>query len=363
MKRKIIRIIKKNWIMAIVFIIISIFSFQIVTPIIDLTITNKEGNRIFTDKVENFWIEKKEVSQFEKKVIEALMNIDEVIIRNSLPYSDEGFETYGIYFNSSINREYKMKEGRFFSKEDFVENKNYAVVGENVYAKLKSKETIVYNGVEFKILGVIDSSDSKKVMDDKLLINLSYLISADSLEGLQLGYSIDSINGSVEDKVEVALNDQFKEYGKVSYHIFSDNENGSALMKSLDTYKFFLILLLIVIIILIISVINITSLWIDNDRIELGVRKLLGGTNKKIILKIFIRYESTGILATIIGFIITKTIDTYNFIPIELGQVSIISNYFSLGVVISLIFIIGVIVSIYSSMKILKLDINGIIKE
>lgn len=362
MKTRFIRLIKKNLIMAMVFVIISIFSFQVVTPIVNITIANMEKNKIFTTKVKNFYIEKKNINSFEKDVTKTLMDMDSIIIRNNLTSINDELEVYGVYFDKELEKKYKMKEGRFFQKEDFIKKENYAVVGETVYSQLDSKDTIVYKGLNFKIIGVLDSSASKGVMDNTVFVSLPYFVDNSSLDGIELSYSIDSVNGDVEKNVQIALNNKFKDYGEVSYQVFSDFENRSVLIKSLDTYKFFIILLVIVIIILIISVINITSLWIEDNKIELGVRKLLGGTNKKIILNLFYQYESNGIISVFIGFFIVKIMNIYNFIPIELTEVNIVQDYVSLLIVIFLVVIIGIIVAIDSSIKIMTLDINTIIK-
>lgn len=129
-------------------------------------------------KIENHYISDKAVRfQVSEINLEKMCNIDnnmDYILYNRQMNEESIYTVLGLFYNGKNEFPY-VGDGRFFSKDDFFHNKQYAVIGKNIkYTIDNNKKYFNYCNKQFMVLGIIDN-EYYSALDNTVYINMDAL--------------------------------------------------------------------------------------------------------------------------------------------------------------------------------------------
>lgn len=204
------------------------------------------------------------------------------------------FYVRSIYFNKTyVNL--PMKKGRFFEKKDLRKDFYCAVVGKNVCNQLYQKgdkEYISIYGIEFEVIGVI-GYECDTVLDDYVYINgwIQNEIFASSL------FLIDFLDAkNVEENMQTFSNNLMQKEIVVERLAGGESFFNSFIPRLLYS-RFFVIVILANVVCLILLSIE----WINHQKQEIGIRRLLGATTPNIVCLLTKRYLKIVVFTLIVG--------------------------------------------------------------
>ncbi|ASW42393.1 ABC transporter permease [Clostridium isatidis] len=303
----------------------------------------------FNDKLEN-----QEVLELINKVKQS----EDIIIKYYLQTGfDYDVKSEGIFFNGTFNNSYNLLEGRFFTKDDFRADANFAVIGKEVlrYTKVENGRRYILRGLDkYEVIGVVGKEKLSSRYDDIILYNLNSILNNKEILNKDTWW-IDSLNKSkIEIKEEVTNigDNQFIEI--IDEVDNSPNPLAQAIKRSQTLIISFVLIILCVLLTLVRSIIY----WIESISLEIGVRKKYGATNKEIFFDIVKRYILISTGAMIISIIIQKVFLKINFLELVNYQISYINIILSIMFIITL----GIIFICIAMYKISKIGINQLLK-
>ncbi|WP_160669842.1 FtsX-like permease family protein [Clostridium sp. C8-1-8] len=273
---------------------------------------------------------------------------------------DKPYEGVALYFNSKLSESPSILKGRFLNSDDFSKAEGFAVIGKNLLKNTIEKDgsrIFVYEKKQYKVIGIC-GDDNKDVPDNnRFYINVNYY-----MKGLEhsndIGWVFDNIYGKRDfiSKLESGLNVKIDERDVKALNTKSLVINGMRDKKSN------LINTAVVLITLIITLVNTSFFWFGKRRKEIAVRKLCGGTNKRIIINLMLSYIGQAIFASMLAVFthwIINTLKTSTSLLQVDGSVSLIN----IVVLILSSLIIGSITIIFLLLDILKLECNDMMRR
>lgn len=198
------------------------------------------------------------------------------------------------YFNKKYAN-LPMESGRFFKASDFTKDNYVAVVGKGrkneIYINDRQKY-ITVNEKEYLVLGIIGYQDST-VIDDYIFVNM-LTATERSMSLYLIDYYTSNVN--TEDVTERGVN-MLIESG-VEATIMTMGENYSeSIMPSFVSARWFIALLVGCFICLVLVSVQ----WINYQKDEFCIRRLIGASVKNIVYLIIGKYLAIAIAAFIVG--------------------------------------------------------------
>lgn len=222
----------------------------------------------------------------------------------------------------------KLIEGRFFNEEELV-SKEPVMVGNKTLVKhfgtisKNGNEYIFYNGVEYKLIGIMGYQDKDTIYDYKFYINLLPYLASESPENIEDEWSIYTEDKSdllkVTNSLKQNLNTQIE---------FLDNEESSSVLASvIRDYNMVMITLVVLFIVLFLNTASISVYWIDSKRKEIGVRKAFGARNFQIIKRLILEYMFFALLSFLAGLIVYIIIIKLNLLNLFNSDIYLATSF------------------------------------
>lgn len=213
---------------------------------------------------------------------------------------DSPDESNGTIREFYFNKKYAnlpMESGRFFKSGDFKKDNNVAVVGKGRKGEIyinNNKKYIKINGKEYVVLGVIG------YQQDALIDNYIYVNMLSETELPMNLYLIDYFTSkkNTSDFTEICVS-QLNESG-INASIMTVGENYSdSIMPSIVSARWFIALLIACFICLALVSVQ----WINYQKNEFCIRRLVGASVKNIALLIIGKYLAIAAASFIVGFV------------------------------------------------------------
>lgn len=132
------------------------------------------------------------------------INWDLIIDDNCIVYSyaPGNYSIRGVLSGMDASFPIPMLSGRYFSQQDFKNNKNVAIIGKGLIdetAKMDGKEYLELNGEKYEIIGIVGLNSLPSAIDYSIYVTLGNSI---ELLGDELNYTFDGSNEGVKNSVE-----------------------------------------------------------------------------------------------------------------------------------------------------------------
>ncbi|HBJ1651353.1 hypothetical protein HYH38_16185 [Clostridium botulinum] len=362
MKVKLFKIINNYWILFTIFFCISFFSMVVFTGILNMSTTINGKSSIFSNDAIKLSIdsinEKIYLNDIIKIITENKYDFVQIELHNK--YNDE-FEVSAIYMGNDSEIKFPINNGSTFKESDFINNEKVALVKQEVYEQLKKDNNysfFEYCGEKYKVVGILDSKENKYL--DDVYININSILDNKNITQDASYYKI------ICDSGEHTKNNIEKVISKYSNLKFTSDKlvkGDKAFINSINTNRVFIKSLFLLILVAIITIINITSYWINNEKQEFGIHKLIGGSNRDVQILLIKRFSTVLFIAMLLGCFGFETLKYRGVLKFfMIGESSIGMDILGfLGVLFSSI-ILGILVLIIPILKISALQINDIIK-
>lgn len=247
----------------------------------------------------------------------------------------------GVYYKGEIEKP-QMKEGRFFSEDDFCDEKHYAVIGasftDNIYEENNIKY-FKYNDISYEVIGIMGYKQESKI-DRACFINLNNSLCEQ--EGI---YAIDGKNSNNINSLLEKIQNQ--------YNITLIKRERTGIDRFFKTESFNILLIALLLCSLILTTISVSLYWIEKRKKEISILRLVGYSDLRISKVILFRYLLLEHISILLGFFIGIIIIlslNYNIISI-MGNVLLLSYF--------LVILSCLIIVIIPIKKALKLDVNS----
>lgn len=270
----------------------------------------------------------------------------------------ESFKLATNYINKRLILEDEVKIGENLKKEDYEDTNNFAIFSPMIRLQNNSYKFSYFdinnNFKEEELIakGITYSTESKILVNNKIFDNyiydrnllasqISIKINADEYELEDLKQKIYSNLKNIDQNVEVKFLDDFE----------SKDFEISILFK----------ITVSIIIIIILNSINITGLWIENRKKEIGIRKAVGATNTDLVKLLFYELSSIAIFSMILVFIIQIILIKINFFAIFNIKINIYSKNLIYSLLLSII--ISALSSLPAYYYLFKFQIVDVLSE
>lgn len=297
------RYIKRNFLLLISLVgILSILSCGI-SYVITFSKENKENNYYFSNSTYSliFPDNSNPETNYYKKIIDTFCKEKNINLFNTKMKSYFGV-AQGLYLNYPLTTHPQIKEGRFFTIEDFKDNnKKLALVGVSLVQNIKvinGKKTINFNGSDYEVIGIMGDEKYSKEVNYQIFFNLNSLIDL-NCDFKTKGWFISSPNNL--DMYLYSLQNSIKGLG----FVYSPSERItnpvlSVLNSQGKTFYYGLTLFLSIFV----NVFIVILFWFDGLIKEIGVRKSFGANNINIYLYIFKKFFINNLVATFLSIVL-----------------------------------------------------------
>lgn len=220
-------------------------------------------------------------------------------------------------FYSNPDWHYPLYSGRFYTADEIMHGDKIALLGKSLKKytyKVKNKEYIKISSEEYEVVGYVGKEGKVTPWDDRIFIPLTALpaMQKSNIE------STGSLQFILHNKKEQPVND----YEKIKNKVLSINKNAFVDIKELeasdDTIANLLgnsddliTLTLLIYFIAVINSIALTTLWINDRKFEIGVRKAFGHTNYNISLLLFMEVLSITFVSCCISLLIQAILNIF----------------------------------------------------
>ncbi len=263
---------------------------------------------------------------------------------------------------------YEIGEGRNFSAQDVIMNRNYAVIGKGVVRKAFDKnekaldKVVVIGNGRYKVIGILKERGSSMGGDSDLLCILPYTNVRQYFSRPNMRYSINVTPGN-QAMMEPAIGEAEGVFRQVrNLHVsdesdFHINRSDSIAGMMIENLKFVTIAATLIGVITlfgaVIGLMNIMLVSVTERTREIGIRKAIGAKSTTIKQQFLFEAVLIGqiggafgiVLGIVVGNMVSMIVGTTFFIP---------WTWIILGVVVC--FLVGVISGYYPAQKASKLD-------
>ncbi|WP_418223238.1 ABC transporter permease [Clostridium isatidis] len=341
------RLIKKYWILFSTFILINIFFLSVIINILNYEQDLKIRNSLISKDAKTILFE----TPYDIKIND-LINIlkdRKVILEGNVMMNNDEDKTkiIGVYYNYNIDKTYPLAEGRMFTLEEIEGREKVALVGYNLKDQIKN-QVIKIQDQDYKVVGILGNKSSNSLVDS-IYINMN----SQDFNLNRKSITIDVIGENVSyytRKIYEQLNETTKVVMEISEPIVEP------LDEAISSNSIYLIMGALACISLISTVINISSYWIEKEKVIIGIKSLVGGSKSMIFINLFIEYQFVIIASIIASYLILGLCGNLRTINLIIALKSLITIML-IDVIVSIISVIPSIV------KINKMNINSIIKE
>ncbi|OUB63549.1 ABC transporter permease [Bacillus thuringiensis] len=235
-------------------------------------------NELYSQSSIHFRIEDEKTSEKFRGFIKETTDSNYILFKENM---NESF-IKGVYLNDSI-KNIPMKKGRFFEKNDFFQDKKYAVIGKSFknVESINGKNYINYKGDRFEVIGIIGGEVKSKV-DEMAYVNLDALFNTDfNFTGI---YVLDS------QKHPQIIFKKLKSY-LTKENLVSQIENqGKGTSRLIEHNWTKNIVLFFILIIIFIMNILFSGYWIYKKKIQISIQHMIGDPALQIYILLFRKY-------------------------------------------------------------------------
>lgn len=362
--RTIYRNIKNSTGLIIIFTTIFMFFTLVVTAILSQKQFYENIDSFLSKDHRSIFINESNPENIETIFKELSKNKGAIILANDVYNESSKLTAKWVYFNDKLfGTPPKMKSGRFFNIGDFKSNNPVAVIGESYLEETyeeKEEKYINFKGISFKVIGVFKSG--KGYYDNSLMLNFNTLADKKiTVNNIQY----DNYNGSViQDLNSWKSSSENSNIGKlflIQSPMMNTSDHLSGVLKQ---YKSLIDKFMFMLSALILNTILASFFWIQKKTKEIGVRRVYGASNKKIIWSVIKDYLSVVLFSTLLTIIINWALKTY-ILNMDLISVAMDKNYLIIIILLLIVFasILGITFAIISTLGILKKEPSEIIRE
>lgn len=345
------RLVKKYWILFSTFILINIFFISVIINILNFEQDIKTRNSLISKEAKTILFQTPDDIKISELI--NILNDSKVILEGNVMMNtyEVGTEIIGVYYNYNIDKTYPLTEGRMFTLEEIEGKEKVALVGYNLKDKIQNQMIKIENQ-EYKVVGILDNKSSNG-LGDNIYINMN----SQDFNLNRKSITIDAIDGNTTyytKKIYEQLNKELDDTNKIFMEI------GEPIVKPLEeaisSNRIYLMMGALACISLIFTVINISSYWIEKEKIIIGIKSLVGGSKVAIFINLFMEYQCVIIASIVTSYLIFG-------IYSDLSSVNFIIVLKSIIIITLVDMIVSIISIIPSIIKINKMNINSIIKE
>jgi len=303
------------------------------------------------------------VGEYRDKIVENKIDLSSMLnfLRDKnldfLLLKESDSEIFGVY---SLGDKFKPNiiSGRNFSESDFENRTNTMIISKELEKGCISennKKYYQYDANYFEVIGIFEPSNNSINKDAKAYYNLNSN-KMESLNQMYDNYIFGNFNIDAGNKTLEIVN-QLDDYCTINIlRRSTDNGFQERIQKTLSSQGLALFPILLIIFLLIINSVSISSSWLENRKIEILVRRLVGGTNKKITAMLIRDYLAISTFSYLIVLVICTFIYKFNFISFIKMKFSLETTILSYIVVI----FIGLLSSILMLITYYKNDVAHI---
>lgn len=363
--RKLIKLIKKYNILFVIFFVIAVVMLITLNNVLSVFDYINNTYSVYSKYAVQIGVtmDLKDISL--EEFLEYFSRKDKCIVIGEIHQQfNDKFSVSGLYKGNNCKNKFPLLSGREFSSENYKNRDKVVILKDYVYNSLISdnlieekygNEYIKYNGELYEITGIIDSQKAQEGKD--IYLNF-YSLSEENAGISEYQYIYDNGNDTRQDIKELSSLSRETKFS------ITDLPRGIAAVKdSLNINKTYLLAITLLMVVCIITAINISGYWFNRERKELGIRKLLGGTNVNLVKVLFFRYIIISGFSILFGFVVFEVIKNIPiFKQISLSKASIMFNLISILLLAIVLFIFVIIALIKPVIEVSKMEINSVIK-
>lgn len=198
---------------------------------------------------------------------------------------------------------FPIVEGRYFNEEDFFNNNNYIVIGQNLKNKVvqrNNKEIYSINGIDFEVIGIL-GFDQETKLDDAIIVNMDSQLAISNNYNFIIDSRMNDIKNDNMGIFNFLLNQRVFNAKTLDVDPISTNRllgyNRNTLFIHILIYICFLIAML-----------NILNFWIIGKQKKIAVMKLVGIRENKLKFSLFKSFCIHAFIGIIIGVLLSVII-------------------------------------------------------
>lgn len=314
---------KNSFFIVALFFVLAIMSSLCISTLETAYRDNVTKNLLFSKYACNLNIKNMQVEDFMEYLI---FNFEDSAISKDI--SIGAFEGEAVLIKNFDYDSPRLIEGRFFSKEDFVSREPVMVANKTLVKHFgtinkNGNEYIFYNGVEYKLIGIMGYQDKDTIYDYKFYINLLPYLASESPENIEDEWSI-----YTEDKSDLLkVTNSLKQNLNTQIEFLDNEESSNALVSIIRDYNMVMITLVVLFIVLFLNTASISVYWIDSKRKEIGVRKAFGARNFQIIKRLILEYMFFALLSFLAGLIVYIIIIKLNLLNLFNSDIYLATSF------------------------------------
>ncbi len=265
----------------------------------------------------------------------------------------------GIYFNGEYKNGYNLLQGRFFNKSDFESDKKIVVIGKGVLDKthVKNGKRYILSGTdEYEVIGVIGKKNVQTRYDILVLYNLNCELNNKDIIS-DTNWTLDSLS-TEEKKLQDMLCEINEEHKDVRILLKYKEGQFNPLESALRSSDFLIYNSLLIIGCVFFSLVRSICFWLDNIRLEIGIRKAFGANDRDLLFDMLKRYISISLISILAAIGIQKILIYFKI----LGCENYLITFKNIGTGILFQIIISLFFITISMIKINKITPNNILK-
>ena len=263
--------------------------------IMEQNIMNQVDNKLLTQDSIKFSIENNKQVDLDTNLLD--LDGDYLLYKENVGL----FNGYAIYFKGDLKNKPNVLKGRYFNQDDFNNGKKVAVIGKGLMDKVIKEDGKDYYYIEnenYEVIGVL--GDDKKASGDdyNVYINLDALLTKDSFY-LKGKYAIDAGKNSKN-----ILNEIKSKYKDTDINIVeAEPEVISPIAKSIkENVQAQIVFILEIIGTFVLNTVCVTEYWIKNRKKEIGIKRALGATKRRIFVSIIGELITINIISFVVGY-------------------------------------------------------------
>lgn len=227
--------------------------------------------------------------------------------------NDENGTVRYMYFNKKyINL--PMNKGRFFKASDFTDDNYVCVIGKDRINETYEQGNNTFfsiNGKGYRVIGVLGYENST-VFDSYVFVNMCASDLNDSCI-----FIFDFLNLSKSDSAVEEINDYYASRGITSELYSQATAFSESVMPQIAAARWFICLLAACFFCLLLISIR----WVDQQKRELAIHRLVGASQKNIALLITCKYLAVFTISFLVGFVYCNVIYPAYFSSLVKGYV------------------------------------------
>lgn len=249
--------------------------------------------------------------------------VDNISAKAKLLRYDGSIEC-GVYQNKG-EFDVSLKEGRSFSKEDFVTMRNVALVSEEQLSMCAERDGIRYISVQdepYEVIGVFSRSRNRINPDAYVYYNLNTLKSSSLIKGQ---YAVDAGAETVDLFDEIVNDFQIQLIYSADELTFSGRLRTAISSQQMAVLPFILVVAMILL-----NSINISFNWLDKRRQELSARRICGATVNdlfRLLSKDYFMLVTFSYIIGLVASIALAQIALVQAIGVDFSIVTIMLSY------------------------------------